>query len=291
MKRPIKNLKPHPRQQEIYGGISKHEYIALREDIRVHGLRQPVEITPDGTIIDGHQRVRCYRDLGWDEIEVTICEDLDEDELTERFICANLVRRQLDPLARARAYKALAELKRGEAFANGNESGDFREALAQQLGGEISGRTIDRYLRLLTLPRPIQNAVSHEQLAMTKALKVASLAKDKQEKIAERIQNGDKPNTVLAEYFPASRKPKAAKTADAAEETPVDRYGMLIDFLVECLDDLDQHAPEIIGAAGTHEATAEVLQRTAAFCQRMGQLELTAKREAVQRMRSQIRLD
>src|SRR5215510_5112745 len=77
VKFPIEDLKNHPRQAEFFRGLSDAELRNLAEDMKP-GLRVPIEILPDGTIIMGHQRVRAARLLGWERIDAVIRYDLEE---------------------------------------------------------------------------------------------------------------------------------------------------------------------------------------------------------------------
>lgn len=251
----IQDLTPHPEQGAIYGDLPEHELRALADNIEQYGLQEPIFITPDGLILDGHQRVRAYELLGRSTIPVTIVQGASEHDHTERFIRANLDRRQLDPLAKARAIKALAELEQRRNGKSDRIDGhqEFRQRLAQQLGN-ISGRTLDRYLRLLTLPRPIQDVVSRGTLTMTKALKVASLAKSLQEEIAGRISAGQDPKSVTQTYLRDSAPPHTF-----SKETAADNYQRLIDLFQEFGEDLLANADQLAGTAFHVKVVAQLL--------------------------------
>jgi len=274
--RRISELRPHPKQQAIYGDLSEAEFEALVSDIHKNGLRQPPEIASDGTIIDGHQRIRAYVRLGKEEIEVFLREGLSDDEIEERFLRGNYTRRQLDPLSKARVIQAIAELERRRPGSPGVE---LRDRIAQQLGDAISGRTVDRYLKLLELPLPIQEAVSRSALPMTHAIKVASLPTAKQEEIAVKLRQGGKARAVVDEYLP---RPKEKGSSDS----PDDLYFGLLDYLSRVLDTLVEHSDEIVGKATVHQEAAALLGRAATFCQHMRESELAAHAEAISNMRS-----
>ena len=44
------------------------KYKALRESIREFGILDPVNVSPDGLIIDGHRRIECAKDIGLQEV-------------------------------------------------------------------------------------------------------------------------------------------------------------------------------------------------------------------------------
>jgi len=77
-----------------YAGVmpdmSEEEFAALKQSIDEDGLKHPIEITPDGEIVDGHHRYKACRELGI-EPETTVVEDA----TVEQAIRANFTRRNL----------------------------------------------------------------------------------------------------------------------------------------------------------------------------------------------------
>jgi ParB/RepB/Spo0J family partition protein len=271
----ISALQSYPDQHVIYGDLSDAEFRMLRIDIEQHGLRQPIEVTADGIIIDGHQRVRAFRELGIEEIEVTILENLTSSEVKERFLTANLVRRQLDPIAKARAFQALAELEatqKGKSH-NVKHNKEFRDRLAEMLGGNMSGRTIDRYLRLLTLPIAIQQAVSRNELTMSLAQKVASSSKTVQKDIAKKIQSGENIHDIIRNH--CKQVNNNSKTA---------KYSQLIQFLDKNLDAMERNAKSIAGEAGNSRSVIDVLVRA----RELFEVLITAERKVQQHAFAQL---
>lgn len=107
-------------------GVSWHEYAnifpmlqgealdALREDIRQHGVREPV-VFLDGAILDGRNRYMCARDLGieYPRREFGSAESDGADPLA--FVVShNLTRRHLTESQRAMAAAKLAKMERGD---------------------------------------------------------------------------------------------------------------------------------------------------------------------------------
>jgi len=81
MKKLISELKLHPHQYLI-PPMSEEDYNNLKEDIKRNGILQPIDITYNNVILDGHHRVKAAKELGIKEVEVRIPELLyvDEDE-------------------------------------------------------------------------------------------------------------------------------------------------------------------------------------------------------------------
>ena len=118
--RKLSQLKPHPLQAQYFKDLSPGEFTGLADDIRLNGLKQPIEILPDGTIIQGHQRTKVLKHLAKKEHEVLVRYDLAdaEPEVIEReFLSDNLNRRQLGPVARARVATRLFELEQAKKHA------------------------------------------------------------------------------------------------------------------------------------------------------------------------------
>ena len=64
--RPIAGLTEHPRQKALFHDIEGAELEDLVASLRREGLREPIWVTPDGVIVNGHQRVRAAAELGVD---------------------------------------------------------------------------------------------------------------------------------------------------------------------------------------------------------------------------------
>jgi N6-adenosine-specific RNA methylase IME4/ParB-like chromosome segregation protein Spo0J len=60
------------------------EHEALREDIRTHGLNEPLAVTSAGVVLDGHQRLQAAHELGLAELPVREIAPADEHEYIVR---------------------------------------------------------------------------------------------------------------------------------------------------------------------------------------------------------------
>ena len=202
----LADLREHPRQHELFGDLPDGPLGELAADMDANGQRDPIEILPDGTIIDGHQRHRAAEKLGWSELDAVVRNDLEfegEKAIERHMIDANLNRRQLDPLAIARLYQRLRQLERdgGRDYFSHWERGELRDSLAKRLGAK-SGRMLDRYLQLLDAPLAVQRCVSRGELPMQAALKVLRLTPEHQDAVAAAIEAGQRAKDVIARHFP-----------------------------------------------------------------------------------------
>lgn len=65
---PIIELKPLPEHEKYFGTITGIDYIDFLNSIQKYGVVRPIIITRDKTIVDGHERVRACRDLGFQTV-------------------------------------------------------------------------------------------------------------------------------------------------------------------------------------------------------------------------------
>lgn len=120
---------------DVMPDMSEEEFEALKRSIEEDGLRHPIEITPDGTILDGHHRFKACRELGIDPETVVV-----EDATIEQAIRANLTRRNLsDGSKREVVERYLEENYDGERT---------QKAIAEELG--VSEATVSRSMERIS---------------------------------------------------------------------------------------------------------------------------------------------
>ena len=198
----LAKLKDHPRQAELFGDIGDAELVALVSDMRLNGLRHPIEILPDGTVVAGHQRARAAARLGWKDVAVVVLHDLaarGAAAVEAHLVGDNFVRRHLTPLAKARCVRRLVELRVGAyALESGAPSKEaVKAAIAAYMG--LSPRTVNRYLLVMNSPVQVQAAFDRGDLTLIAAGKVAMLDRVNRDDVARRIEAGEKPATVVRE--------------------------------------------------------------------------------------------
>ena len=74
--------------------MTEKEYLELKSSIEESGLRHPIDINKDYTILDGRHRVRAYKSLGYESIAVTK-HDLSESEAIKFVVDTAVNRRNL----------------------------------------------------------------------------------------------------------------------------------------------------------------------------------------------------
>ena len=194
-RRKLRDLIPFPTQQQYFGDLSDHELAALADDIRRNGLRQPPEILPANnaglppdTVVTGHQRIRALRRLGDTVVDTIVRDDLAEASLaqiTRAFLEPNANRRQLSMLAKARVAQALFASERGKQDGDLSDAELYsaRDRVGRAIG--VSGRHLDRFMRILRTPLEVQAAVEAGTLPIVTASQVANLKPREQAAIAK----------------------------------------------------------------------------------------------------------
>ena len=125
----------------------------LAQSIRVNGIVQPIVVRKRGDqyqIVAGERRWRAAQKAGLQKIPAVI-KDVADNKLLELALIENIQRQELNAIEEAKAYKNLAE-----------SIGLTQEMIAERVG---KNRTvITTFLRLLKLPKDIQNLVEEEKL-------------------------------------------------------------------------------------------------------------------------------
>lgn len=186
---PVANLRPHPKQEAHFNELPIAMIRALAADIKINELGEPLEILPDGTLISGHQRLRAVRELEWETVSVRVRHDLanqPKKAAEHRLIECNANKRQLTLLEQARCYRLLKES--APPAAKRDSGGDLRDELAKRMGK--SGRSLDRLLPLLELPREIQQAVDEKKIPVKTATALAKLPREAQDRVVQAIIQG-----------------------------------------------------------------------------------------------------
>jgi ParB family chromosome partitioning protein len=194
--RTLDSLTLHP-GHAVFAEPDEHEVELLAQDIQRRGLQHAIEALPDGQVVAGRKRLAALIKLGRKETRCRIRYDLaaqGEAAILQHLLADNLMRHDLTPLEKARAYLKLREQLNGRAAPGG---GDKRDLLAEIFG--CSGRTLDRYARVLDAPREVQDAVDRGHLSLIVANRIAGLPAKERDAIAKAIAAGEDPKTLLAQ--------------------------------------------------------------------------------------------
>lgn len=104
------NPKPHPKNTDYYSDLTPEKYEEIKRSIETHGIRDPLKVLPDYTILAGHQRHKIALALELQEVPITIM-DVSPEEAEYLLVADNEERRQADddPMKKARRAAFLKE--------------------------------------------------------------------------------------------------------------------------------------------------------------------------------------
>ncbi len=149
--------------------------------MKAQGLLQPVIVRPaeGGTyeLIAGERRWRASQIAGLLKIPALV-RQANDDRILELALIENLQREELNPLEEANAFQTLI-----------NELGLTQQEVADRVGKQRA--TVTNALRLLNLPRAVQQMIQEGELTAGHAKALAALADSAaQIELAERIRKG-----------------------------------------------------------------------------------------------------
>ena len=172
---PINSIEPNPYQPRK--NPDAKELKALADSILDHGLLEPPVVrlvAPDRyELIAGERRLRAAKLAGLKKIPVVIREAQGVEKL-ELALLENLQREDLDPIEEAEAFNRLTD-----------EFGRTQEEVARLAGRDRS--TVANTMRLLGLPRPVQDDVRHKRLSAGHARALLGLESEDQILAAREI--------------------------------------------------------------------------------------------------------
>lgn len=176
----VKLLKPHPKNKEYYSDLGPVKYEELKRGIAVHGIRDPMKVLPDFTIVAGHQRHKIVLELGIEKVPVKM-EDLTENETEYLLIADNEERRQADddPVRKAKRAKFLEEYWKIKRGGDRKSKGKIYPLKTLDDVAELVGESrenLKKLIKLNDLIPEIQALVSSGKLGTTAAYELAFLS-------------------------------------------------------------------------------------------------------------------
>ena len=171
----IEKLKPSSYQPRLK--FSNDSIEELANSIKESGILQPVLVVPEGnhyTIIVGERRWRAAQKVGFKKIP-SIIRSMPVAQQLETSLVENIQREDLNPLEIALAYQKLNQ-----------ELNYTQEDIAEKVGKDRA--SVANYLRLLNLPKEIQDYLAAGSISMGHARALLSLENAKtQVAIARKI--------------------------------------------------------------------------------------------------------
>lgn len=202
---PVKQIRPNPFQpRKVWDGAEIEE---LASSIREQGLIQPIVLRKVGEnyqIVAGERRFRALQQLGKDSVPAVIRE-MDDRGMLEVALVENLQRKDLNPIEKAQAFKALIERFRLT-----------HEAVSARLGLDRS--TVTNFLRLLDLPELIREAVSRGTISMGHARSLVALSSPAEQLVlAKKIEREGMSVRKLEKLVQNIKAPPLPKPEDTSQ--------------------------------------------------------------------------
>jgi len=185
---PVDILRPHPKNGDYFDDPTPEEYERIKRSIAEQGIRDPLKVLPDYTVVAGCLRLRIARELGLTHVPVEIW-DVDPEQAEYLLIADNEERRySRDPVKKAkraeflRRYWGVREGP-GRPKKSGNNYPISRtlEDVANAVGEEREN--LKKLLKLNDLIPPLQDLVSRGDLPQTAAYSFAFLPPEEQEMV------------------------------------------------------------------------------------------------------------
>jgi ParB family chromosome partitioning protein len=159
---PIEEIEPNPYQpRQVFDGP---ELEAMKDSVKKDGILTPLLVTKTDQgyqLIAGERRWRAAQKAGLERVPVVVRETTPAGSL-ELALVENIHREDLNPIEEAHAFKRWLEVTEAT-----------QESLAERLGMDRS--TVTNFLRLLNLPKTIQDDIIHKNLSMGHARVLAGL--------------------------------------------------------------------------------------------------------------------
>lgn len=165
----------------------------LIQSIKENGVMYPILVRPQVgigyEIISGHRRVYACKVLGIETIPAYV-KQMNRDEAVICMVDSNLQRDKLLPSEKAFAYKMKIEALNHQGKASVQHGQKFSRTLVAEDAGE-SATTIQRYVRLTNLVKPLLDLVDDGKISLTPAVELSYLTEEEQLVVHETYQTDE----------------------------------------------------------------------------------------------------
>ena len=225
----ISVLKPHPKNNEFFDDLNGEEFERLKNSIRDEKIYTDILVSPDMTIISGHQRVRAAKELGMTLVPIKIDDDLqDENSKLRALISNNFGRRKNDPAKDRKALETYVELRGYKQHDNqwtchnGTTTKSTLDEIAKELN--MSKRNLQRALRIeRNLTDSMKELLDTGEITKTFASDtIASLTEEEQEELISKLDVTKKYTQKQIEKYIAEMK-----SPDSDNQELLEQYNVL----------------------------------------------------------------
>lgn len=248
----IKLEKLHPFENHPYKVLDDESMTELVESIKEYGLLnriivRPLEDKPEEyEIISGHRRVHAAKLLEMKEVPAVV-HFIDHDEATKLMVDSNIQRENVSIMERGRAYRMKLDAIKKQGERTDLTSRPLVEKLevsADKVSDDVSGRTVQRYIRLTYLVPELQEFADEGKIKLRPGVELSYLDEESQRCVVDRIDD--------TEVFPSHEQ--ARRMRAAFEEGKLD-YDSVTEIMNELkpnqveklkipMDDIKKYAPD-----------------------------------------------
>ena len=197
---PIDDL--HPFRDHPFYVKDDEAMESLRDSIREYGILSPLLARPKGEgyeLVSGHRRRAAALKLGMTELPVLVRE-MTDDEAIILMVDSNIQRENLLPSEKAFAYKMKLDAIKRKAGRPSKQNScqvgtDYLGVRSDQIiANELneSARTIQRYIRLTHLVKPILNLMDEGRIALSPGVELSYLTQQEQAELWDIMRSEDK---------------------------------------------------------------------------------------------------
>ena len=192
MQLPVNQLRPfegHPFQVK-----DDAEMEQLVWSILTQGLLTPITVRPlennEYEVISGHRRLHACQKAGIETVPALIYA-LNRDAAAIALVDSNLHREKILPSEKAFAYKLKMDAMSRQGQRTDLTCGQVGHKSRDSISDSESGRTIQRYIRLTYLQKPILDLVDAGRIAFSPAVELSYLTKLEQAELWDIMQSED----------------------------------------------------------------------------------------------------
>lgn len=163
----------------------------LIESIKKYGIIEPLIVRKREKggyeIISGHRRKYACEKAGIKQIPVLI-RDMDKNLAVITVVDSNLQRQDILPSEKAFAFKMKLDAEKHQGRTSGH---DVQKWTRDNVTDNMSGRQVQRYVRLTELIPELLQLVDNNKMALSPAVEISYLKKQEQKDLLETIESED----------------------------------------------------------------------------------------------------
>jgi hypothetical protein len=184
---PVEEISEHKDNFTLFSPLNDHLYNELKENIRVHGILQPLLITDKSMLLCGHNRLRIAKDLNYSAVSCKIVQG-STSELVQFMIADNSLRLGTEKNI----------LRLNEQSYQLSQAGTIRDG-ATTMG--ITKSKFERYRKLSNLSDEFKDLLGCNKLTMWAGYELATREMETQKKYYQQLAPLPKVNENHVKYI------------------------------------------------------------------------------------------